>query len=205
MRKPPERYLSSTGLAARCLITSTCTLFAVMAVGALRLAAQPPNQSGLLAVTVTDPANRFVTGLVGENFVILESGTPRPVTYFSIVDSPNSLAIVSESPLPVDDNLKRPQDELIQTSSLSDALRQLVPSKNQRKAVIVTTAAEISGVPAGIQVVQADPSNVFKLAIELRNQYLLRFQPFDPAARIEVMLKPPRGLPALKTAWKPQF
>jgi hypothetical protein len=71
---------------------------------------------------------------------------------------------------------------VIQMSSLSDAFRRLIASRNQKKAIIVTTAADIQGVPAGIQVVQADPANVFKVVIELRNQYLLLFRPSDPAA-----------------------
>ena len=63
----------------------------------------------------------------------------------------------------------------------------------------------LHNVPAGIQVVQADAANAFKVAIELRNQYLLRFQPSDPAARVEVILKQPRGLPFLKPVWKAPF
>jgi hypothetical protein len=107
--------------------------------------------------------------------------------------------------LALDDNLRHPEDEVIQTSSLPDALRHLTASKNQRKAVIVTTAADVHGVPPGIQVVQADAANVFKIAIELRNQYLLRFRPSDPADRVEVILKPPRGLPFLKLVRKAAF
>lgn len=108
----------------------------------------------------------------------------------------------------LDENLKRSDDEVIQTSSLSDALRQLTASKAQRKAVIVTTTAEIQRIPAGIQVFQVAQPNAayaFKVAIELRNQYLLRFQPSDPAAHIEVILKQARGLPSLKPIWKAPF
>lgn len=184
----------------------TCTLAAGLTVGALHLAAQPasPRQSGFIPVTVTDPGNRFVTGLTGENFVILENGVPRPATYFSSVNFPMTLAIISESPIPMGDMLK-PEDELIQASSLSDALRQLIASKNQRKAIIVTTSASVDGAPAGIQVVHADPTSAFKAVIELRSQYLLRFQSTDPAAHVEVTLNPPRGLPSLKPAWTAPF
>lgn len=187
-------------------IALTCTLAPVLTVGALNLTAQqaPSRQSAFIPVTVTDPYNRFVTGLQEENFVILENGAARPVTYFASVDSPIALAIISESPLPLGDMLK-PEDELIQTSSLPDAVRQLIASKNQRKAIIVTTAADVGGVPAGIQVMKADPVNAFKVAIEVRNQYVLRYQSSDPSARVEVTLNPPRGLPLLKPAWTSPF
>jgi len=181
------------------------TLAAVLTVSALHLVAQlaSPNESGFIPVIVTDPHNRFVNGLQEENFVILENGFRRPVTYFSDADSPVTLAIISESPLQMRDMLK-PEDEVIQTSSLSDALRQLITSRNPRKAIIVTTTADIGRVP-GIQVVHADRANVFKVVIELRNQYLLQFRSSDPSARVEVTLKQPRGLPFLKAVWKAPF
>jgi hypothetical protein len=142
MRSLLQRCLPTGRLALRFLvIVLTCVLSATLTVGPLNLAAQQasPKQSGFIPVTVTDPLKRLVTGLEEENFVILENGVPRPVTYFSSVDSPMALAILSESPLSMRDMLK-PEDELIQTSSLSDGLRQLVASKNRRKAMIVTTA-----------------------------------------------------------------
>jgi Ca-activated chloride channel family protein len=86
-------------------------------------------------VSVTDPLNRFVTGLDRENFKIVENGIRRPITGFSNVDSPISLAIVSDVPLAGVSELNRAQDELIQTQSLSAALRQLAASKNLRKAI----------------------------------------------------------------------
>jgi hypothetical protein len=99
----------------------------------------------------------------------------------------------------------KPEDELIQASTLSDALPQLMASRNQRKVIIVTTSADVAGVPAGVQVVHADPASAPKRVIELRNQYLLRYQSFDPAARVEVVLKQPNGLPPLKPFWTAPF
>jgi hypothetical protein len=182
-----------------------CAFAAVLTAGALCLDAQQssPNQSGFVAVTVTDPGGRFVNGLKEENFAILENGFPRPVTYFSI-DPPIALAIISESPLPMRDTLK-PEDELIQASSLSGALRQLAASKNQRKAIIVTMATDVATVPAGIQVVHVGPSRAFMMVQELRNQYLLRFQSTGPAARIEVVLRQLSRLPPLKPVWTDPF
>lgn len=186
-------------------VLMVCTLAAVLTVGTLHLVAQPAptNQSGFIPVIVTDPRDRFVNGLQEENFIILENGFRRPVTYFSDADSPIALAIVSESPLPMRDAVK-PEDEVIQTSSMSDALRQLITSKNPRKVMIVTTTDEIPRIP-GMQILQIDPADVFRVVIELRNQYLLRFQSSEPSARFEVMLKQPRGLPFLKPIWTSPF
>jgi hypothetical protein len=184
----------------------TSVLPALLTVGALHLAAQPasPQQSGFIPVTVTEPHNRFVTGLTQENFAILENGSPRPVTYFANGDSPIALAIISESQIPMTDILK-PGDELFPATSLSGAVPQLMASKNQRKAIIVTTGTGVDGIPSGIQVVETDPASALRVAIELRNQYLLRFQRFDPTARVEVVLKPPVGLPVLKPVWTAPF
>ncbi len=83
---------------------------------------------------------------------------------------------------------------------MSDGVRKLLGSKNQRKVIIVTRADDVREVPAGIQLVQTN--DVSKVVIEIRNRYLLRFQPSDPAARVEVILKEPLGLPQLRAAWK---
>ncbi len=136
---------------------------------------------------------------------MLENGAPRPITNFSGLDSPISIAIISESPLPAAAKLSGPDDDLIQTASLSDGLRQLTASKNPRKAIILATAADTRSIPGGIQVIQADPKKLLDAVIEVRCQYLLRFQPSEPAARIEVIVNPPRGLPILKPVWKALF
>jgi hypothetical protein len=92
----------------------------------------------------------------------------------------------------------RPDDELIQTQSVSDAIRQLSTSKNARKTLVVTTGAETLAVPAGIQVVQSNHANLPKWVVELRNQYLLQFESSNASAAVEVVLKQPRGLPPLR-------
>jgi hypothetical protein len=182
------------------------TLSVLLAISALQLAAQaPPNQPALVAVAVVDPSGRFVAGLDRENFTLLENGVPRPITDFSSVDSPISLAIISESPLPSVEKLSGPDEELIQTASLSGGLHRLIASKNPRKAIILATTADTQGIPPGIQVVNAEPAKLLEVAIEVRNQYLLRFQPSEPAARVEVILHQPRGLPILKPVWKAPF
>ena len=174
-----------------------CTLPIVLNICALPLSAQLQSKR-LVHVTVTDPLNRFVTGIEQERFQIVENGVHRPITDFSDVGSPISLAIVSETPVAVSSS-DRPNDELIQTRSVSDALRQLSASKNSRKALIVTTGADTHAIPESIQVVQTNPDNLSKWVVELRNQYLLQFESSNTSAKVEVVLQQPRGLPPLRT------
>ncbi len=48
----------------------------------------------LIPVTVTDPLNRFVTGLEKENFKVLEDKLPQEITQFSSEDAPLSVGVV---------------------------------------------------------------------------------------------------------------
>ena len=161
-------------------------------------------------MAAVDPLNRFVSGLDEENFVVLENGVRRPITNFYSVGSPISLAIISESRSAAAAKLSGPSDDLIQTASLSDGLRQLIASKNLRKVLILAPPADTRDIRAGIQlagiqIVEADPAKLLEAAIEVHNEYVLRFQPSAPAAHIEVLINQPRGLPALRPLWKAPF
>jgi len=48
----------------------------------------------LIPVTVTDPMNRFVTGLDKENFRVFEDKTEQPIVQFSSEDAPLSIGVV---------------------------------------------------------------------------------------------------------------
>jgi Ca-activated chloride channel homolog len=48
----------------------------------------------LIPVTVTDPMNRFVTGLEKENFKIFEDKKEQPISQFSSEDAPLSIGVV---------------------------------------------------------------------------------------------------------------
>jgi hypothetical protein len=174
----------------------SATLPIVLIVSASRVSGQVSSKRHV-EVTVTDPLHRFVTGLEQEHFELVENGIRRAITDFSGVDSPISLAIVCEEPLPAVGTLG-PEDELIQTPSLSNALRQLSASKNSRKALVVTTTTETQAIPGGIQTLQINRANLLKAVVELRNQYRLEFESSSPSASVEVVLKPPRGLPPLQ-------
>jgi hypothetical protein len=178
----------------------SATLPIVLTVAASRVSAQVLSKRHV-DVTVTDPLHRFVTGLKQEHFELVENGVRRAITDFSTVDSPISLAIVCEEQLPVAGTL-RTEDELIQTRSLSDALRQLSASKNSRKAIVITTTTDSQAIPGGIQIFQLNRADVPKAIVELRSQYRLEFESSSPSAGVEVVLKPPRGLPLLQPNWK---
>jgi hypothetical protein len=189
---------------AMCNFVQRCIFTALLAIGVL--AGQQPtrNQSGFIPVTVTDPLHRFVTGLDAEDFVVLENGMPRRLTYFSNVDTHLAIAIVNDTPLPPVAGLKA-GDNLIQASSIAEALRFLAASTSERKAIIVTTQLDPQPLPAGIQVMQIEAANASRAVVELRNQYLIRFELSDPAGRVEVTLKQPVGLPPLKPVWAAAF
>jgi hypothetical protein len=151
----------------------------------------------LVPVTLTDPLGRFVTGIEQERFEIIENGIRRRINDFSAPNSPVSMATVSETPL-AGGSLNHPTDELFQTRSVTDALRQLSASKNLRKALVVSTTIDAETIPVGIQVVRTSPDEVLKAVIELQNEYLLQFESADKSASVEVFLHQPRGLPPLR-------
>jgi Ca-activated chloride channel family protein len=51
----------------------------------------------LIPVAVTDPMNRFVTGLDKENFKLLENGVEQEITQFSSEDAPLTVGIVFDT------------------------------------------------------------------------------------------------------------
>jgi hypothetical protein len=181
-------------------VTVACALPIVLTVGALRVSAQDSSKRHV-DVTVTDPRGRFVTGLERERFEVIENGVRRAVSDFSDGGSPISVAIVSQEPLPAIGTLG-PEDELIQTRSLANALRQLAASKNSRKAIVTTAATDLQTIPSDIQTLRTDPANLLKAMIELRNQYRLEFESAAPSGNVEVVLNPPIGLPRLEVNWK---
>lgn len=181
------------------LMTPRRLLFMALAltVCALPVAAQAPSKR-LVHFSVTDRLNCFVTGLDQKIFEVLENGVHRPVTGFWDGDSPVALAIVSESPLAEAINFNRADDELIQTRSVADALRQLSVAKNARKIMVVSTAFDTQAVPGGIQVMKVNPDILIKAVVDAHNQYWLQFESGSTSADIEVVVQQPQGLPPLR-------
>ena len=177
-----------------------CALLFVMAGGAWNLTAQAPFKR-YVDVTVTDPKGRTVTGLDEKHFTVVEAGVQRVITEFSDAGSPIALAIVSSESL-ADLGALGPEDELIQTASLSNAVRQLAASKNSRKVIFVFSALDSNAIPDGIQALQVSRADMVKALIKVRHQYRIQFESSTPSARAEVVLQPPTGLPPLELNWK---
>lgn len=169
-----------------------CALLAVVS----PLSAQPAR---FVYFTVTDPLNRFVTGLESEHFEVVEGAARRSVTAFSGPDSPITIAVVSDVSRQDIPTLDGANETMIQTRSLTDALRQLAASTSPRKALVISTTSENIPVPQGIQVVRTDASGISRAIIELRSQYVFQVQGVGPSSEIEIVVKQPRGLPILKT------
>jgi len=136
---------------------------------------------------------------------VSENGVRSDLTGFSSAGSPTTLVIVSETPLPEVGVAIRADDELIQTRSFPDALRQLSASKSPRKVILTTITPSTEAIPSGIQVLQANPANLSDVVVkldELHNQYVLWVRPSTPSANLKVVLKQPRDLPPLELNWK---
>src|SRR5260370_40979305 len=80
---------------ASAAVIVSCSISLCLGVGAPNVSAQEIAKR-YISVTVTDPNNRFVTGLQKEHFEVIEGGVSRAVTEFSDAGSPISIAIVSD-------------------------------------------------------------------------------------------------------------
>jgi hypothetical protein len=172
-----------------------CALPVAMTVGASRAAAQVSSPRSV-CFTVTDPEGRIVTGLEREHFEVSENGLQREITEFLGTYSSLKLAIVSAKPLPTT-GLSGSTGELIQATTVSEALSQLAATPSSRQGIIAVTGTDIQAIPADIPILQVDPAGLPKAVLALREQYCLRVEPSSPSARVDVVVHPLRSLPAL--------
>lgn len=262
----------------------------------------------LIPVTVTDPMNRFVTGLEKDNFKVFEDKKEQEISQFSSEDAPLSIGVVFDCSgsmgkkleksreavaqffklanpedefflvqfndsanlvQPFTRNLEEIQNKLAFTQSkgrtaLLDAiylgLHEMKKAKNPRKALLLIsdggdnssryteseiknlvreadvqiyaigiyegysgrsrTPEEMSGPGLLTEIAEVTggrqysvenlnelPDVAAKIGVELRNQYILGFQPTSPVRdgkyrKILVKLIQPRGMPLLKPFWK---
>jgi hypothetical protein len=181
-----------------------CALPIVLTLCPSRVSAQglsvPP-----IHVTVTDPFGRTVLGLEPENFKITDNNAVLcSITDFASADSPMVLAIVDETPLPKADAFLRPEDELIQTRSFSDALGQVSASSKPRKVIFRTVASGSEVIPNGIEVLQTVPAKLRAAVDQLgrAHQYVLWVEPPTPSSSLKVVLEQLHDLPPLTLVWK---
>ena len=71
-------------------------------------------------------------------------------------------------------------------------------TKNAHIFEMSSRPEERQSIPGGIYAMRMEHGNVRRAAVELRNQYGLRFESAAPSAAVEVVVKAPRGLPILK-------
>jgi len=171
------------------------TLSLLISLGCLN--GQQVTQSRILLVAVTDPGNRFVTGLTEDQLEVVEGGIRRNITTFAGPDSPVAIAVVGAGPSARD--LAESSDEWIQSGSAEDALRQLASSARPRRALILTGGATTpANVPPGILILSVERDQLRKAVVEARNRYLIGFQSSNSGSAAQVNVKPPVGLPTLK-------
>ncbi|HJW98756.1 MAG TPA: VWA domain-containing protein [Terriglobales bacterium] len=101
----------------------------------------------LVPVTVTDPNERFVTGLSRDNFQLFEGKTPQAIQHFSREDVPVSIGIILDVSGSMGDKLERLREavnQFCEAANPEDEFFLLTFSDQPRLAVDFTTStAEI--------------------------------------------------------------
>jgi Ca-activated chloride channel homolog len=97
----------------------------------------------LVPVTVTDPNERFVTGLSRDNFQIFEGKTPQTIQHFSREDVPVSIGIILDISGSMGDKLERLRDavnQFCEAANPEDEFFLITFSDEPRLAVDFTTS-----------------------------------------------------------------
>lgn len=178
--------------------SASCGLVAATLIGGAAVA----SAQRVISVTVADDQGRPVSGLERDHFRIQLGGAGAPVTAFSAPESPISLAVVSAVSLPEVADLVGPNDELIETSSLEEAVQRLAQAKHFRRTIILTEPSSLRLVPDDIRVIQSGVDDLQTLAEELRGDYLLGFAGPARQEGIVVSLQPTFAALHLTVQWK---
>jgi Ca-activated chloride channel family protein len=96
----------------------------------------------LVPVSVTDPMQRFVTGLNRDNFEVFEGAKPQKIQNFSSEDVPVSLGIILDTSGSMSDKLERVRDavnQLCEVSNPQDEYFMITFADEPRLAVDFTT------------------------------------------------------------------
>ena len=96
----------------------------------------------LVPVSVTDPMQRFVTGLNRDNFEVFEGAKPQRIQHFSSEDVPVSLGIILDISGSMSDKLERVRDavnQLCEVSNPQDEYFMITFADEPRLAVDFTT------------------------------------------------------------------
>ena len=114
----------------------------------------------LIPVTVTDPLNRFVTGLDRENFRVFEDKSEQKVTHFASEDAPLSVGLVFDTSGSMGSKLDKsrqavaqffktanPEDEFLLVE-FNSSPRLVVPLTGDTSEIAASTRPIRSAVPA---------------------------------------------------------
>lgn len=99
----------------------------------------------LIPVTVTDGSGKVVSGLVKEQFTLLEDNTPQEITHFAAENAPASIGIVFDASDSMGPKLRKAReavDTLLRTSYPDDEFLLIRFSTEARVVVPLTTRHE---------------------------------------------------------------
>jgi Ca-activated chloride channel family protein len=108
--------------------------------------------------SVTDPLNRFVTGLEKENFSVTDGNVPQTIRYFSSQDAPITIGVVLDLSGSMTSKFTRARKaltEFLRTSNPQDEF--FVVGFNDRPSVIVDYTSDVDDVEA--RMVMLKPEN----------------------------------------------
>lgn len=83
---------------------------------------------------------------------------------------------------------------------MDDAIRKLHAAGVFRKALIVVRPEARVDRPPGIQVIRTTQDMVQRWIVQVSNEYVAGFMAGEPDAPVEVNIRQPGGLPALKVS-----
>jgi hypothetical protein len=146
-------------------------------------------------VTVTEPLGRFVTGIDRTNFGIVENGIRRPITDFN--ELRNEYLIEFEAA-----NLSANVDVVLQQPPGLPPLRANLQAPTKR-LVHVTVTDPLGRFVTGVErtnfgILENGIRRPITDFTELRNEYVIEFEPATQSANVDVALQQPRGLPPLR-------
>jgi Ca-activated chloride channel family protein len=99
----------------------------------------------LVPVTITDDANRIVTGLERKNFQIFEGEEAQPIQTFSAEDAPISLGVIFDESGSMSDKIEKSRDavvEFFRTANPQDEFFMITFSDNPQLLTGFTTSVE---------------------------------------------------------------
>lgn len=173
--------------------------------------------------SVTDPHNRFVTGLEIEHFRLVENGVERQIVAFSPSGRPMSAVIgvhvrsgerLTRAMAVAEDISARLRDggstvEVVQ-GPVVEALTRLNAGSHARRVAVLITEGALPADPVtgrGIEVYTLDAldenlqTTARTVAVQLNNEYFLTYVPGRPESAtpsLEIQIRQPIGLPTLK-------